>query len=394
MLDEAASRTRVLIVEDNPGDARLTRELLIDAGWPDETISHAESLAAACQALEQEGADVVLLDLSLPDANGLNGLAALQHAHPTLPLVVLSGLDDEARALAAVQEGAQDYLVKGDISVETARRAVRYAIERKRLTHSLLDAKVKAEQASRAKSEFLANMSHELRTPLNAIIGFAEVLQAEPNGELGHASYLDYVRDIHESGRHLLSTINSILDIAKIEAGQMELTEEPVEMAHVVQGVTRLLRNEAAKAQVELLHALPEDLPSVHADGRLLRQIFFNLVANAIKFSQSGGRVRISLERTDCGSLLGSVEDEGIGIASDEIERITQPFVQVQSALTRSYQGTGLGLSIVKSFIELHGGSLEISSTPGEGTQVSVRLPAERILKEDGSAAVQRAQSR
>ena len=382
MRQAAGPLARVLIVEDNPGDARLTRELLIEAGWPSDSLCHADCLTAALQSLAQAPADVVLLDLSLPDADGLNGLAALQERHPTIPVVVLSGLDDEARALAAVQEGAQDYLFKGDISVETARRAVHYAIERMRLTHSLLEAKLKAEQASRAKSEFLANMSHELRTPLNAIIGFAEVLQAEFKGPLGDPSYVDYVRDIHESGKHLLATINSLLDIAKIEAGQIELTEEPVELTEVVSGVTRLLRNEAANAGIELLHELPEALPAVHADGRLLRQVFFNLVANAIKFSRAGGRVRIAVELTDAGELLGRVEDEGIGIAPEHLERITQPFVQAQSSLTRSHQGTGLGLTIVKSFVELHGGRLEISSALGEGTSVVVRLPADRVVRE------------
>ena len=383
MLNESGSAASVLIVEDNPGDARLTREMLLEAGWPDNAIAQAGTLAEALEFLQRQPADVVLLDLSLPDASDLNGLAKLQQAQPTLPIVVLSGYDDEERALAAVQEGAQDYLVKSDISVDAVRRAARYAIERKRLTHSLLQAKVKAEQASRAKTEFLANMSHELRTPLNAIIGFAEVLERQSKGPLGHPSYGDYVRDIHESGRHLLAMINSILDVSKIEAGQMELTEEPVELRSVVSSVTRLLRNEAAKAEVELIQDLPDALPSIYADSRLLRQVFFNLVNNAVKFSNAGGKVWVRAELVSCGSMLGQVKDEGIGIAPDQLELVTQPFMQAQSTLTRCYQGTGLGLSIVKSFVELHNGCLTIESEPGQGTLVSFKLPAERIMRDE-----------
>ena len=383
MLDEAGTDAKVLIIEDNPGDARLTRELLIDAGWPNDAIAEAGTLAEACQRLAREGADVVLLDLSLPDANDLKGLMALQQMQPTIPIVVLSGLNDEMHALAAVQQGAQDYLVKTNITVDAMRRAVHYAIERKRLTYSLLEAKVNAEQASRAKSEFLANMSHELRTPLNAIIGFAEVLQGQSKGELGHPSYVDYVRDIHESGKHLLAVINSILDVAKVEAGHMELVEEPVELPAVIAGVTRLLRNEAAQAEVELECDLPEALPAIYADRRLLRQIFSNLLSNAIKFSREGGRIVVNAEVLSSGEIVGRVEDNGIGIAPEQLEFITQPFVQAQSTFTRSYQGTGLGLSIVKSFAELHGGRLDIASVHGEGTTVSITLPADRLLYDD-----------
>ena len=387
MLDEAGTDTKVLVVEDNPGDARLTRELLIDAGWPNDAIAEAGTLADACQRLACDGADVVLLDLTLPDANGLTGLTALQQAQPTLPIVILSGYDDEARALAAVQKGAQDYLVKTNINVDAVRRAVHYAIERKRLTYSLLEAKVNAEQASRAKSEFLANMSHELRTPLNAIIGFAEVLQGQSKGALGHPSYVDYVRDIHESGRHLLAVINSILDVAKVEAGHMELVEEPVELPAVITSVTRLLRQEAVRAEVELSCDLPDALPAIYADRRLLRQIFSNLLSNAIKFSREGGRVVVTAEVLSSGEIVGRVEDNGIGIAPEQLEHITQPFVQAQSTFTRSYQGTGLGLSIVKSFAELHGGQLDIVSVHGVGTTVSITLPADRLLHDDGDGA-------
>ena len=385
MLDEAGTDAKVLIIEDNPGDARLTRELLIDAGWPNDAIAEAGTLAEACQRLARDGADVVLLDLSLPDASDLKGLTALQQVQPTIPIVVLSGLDDEMHALAAVQQGAQDYLVKTNITVDAVRRAVHYAIERKRLTYSLLEAKVNAELASRAKSEFLANMSHELRTPLNAIIGFAEVLQGQSKGELGHPSYVDYVRDIHESGKHLLAVINSILDVAKVEAGHMELVEEPVELPTVITSVTRLLRNEAAQAEVELECDLPDALPAIYADRRLLRQIFSNLLSNAIKFSREGGRVVVTAEVLSSGEIVGRVEDNGIGIAPEQLECITQPFVQAQSTFTRSYQGTGLGLSIVKSFAELHGGRLDIASVHGEGTTVSITLPADRLLH-DGDA--------
>lgn len=390
MAETRDTATRVLIVEDNPGDARLTCEMLVDAGWWGDVIRHAADLASADAMLAEGGTDVVLLDLTLPDADGMQGLGHLQDAYPMLPIVVLSGHDDEARALQAVQEGAQDYLVKGEISADAVRRAVRYAVERKRLTCRLLDAKQRAEDASRAKSEFLTTMSHELRTPLNAIIGFAEVLETEPKGPLGHPSYREYARDVRESGQHLLALINSILDLARIEAGRMQLHEEPVDLREVAAGVVRVLANEASKAGVDLSAAVPEGLPPVYADARLMRQIFFNLMANALKFSEPDGTVRASAERDAEGGLVVRVEDTGIGIEPDQLERILEPFVQARGDLGRRYQGTGLGLSIVKSLVEMHDGTLAIDSVPGEGTTVELLLPEHRILAEASSTQVQR----
>ncbi|MGH7762045.1 MAG: histidine kinase dimerization/phospho-acceptor domain-containing protein, partial [Candidatus Dormibacteraceae bacterium] len=203
---------RILLVEDNPGDARLTAELLREAAVLDFELVNAITFAECLQKLAAESFSVVLLDLSLPDAHGVESAAHLHARHSLVPLIVLTGLDDAKTALAALQAGAQDYLVKGQGDGHLVSRAIRYAIERKRVETQLIEAKNSAEGASRAKSEFLANMSHELRTPLNAIIGFSEILKQEALGPLGHDSYRNYVSDIHDSGIHLLRIINDILD--------------------------------------------------------------------------------------------------------------------------------------------------------------------------------------
>lgn len=223
----------VLLVEDNPGDARLTREMLTDAGAGQFRVVHAQTLAAAIARLQDAGSaniDVVLLDLSLPDSQGLEGVIRLQAVNPHLPIIVLSGLDDDVLSFEAVQVGAQDYLVKGRGEGEVMVRVLRYAIERKRVHMQLLEEKERAELANRSKSEFLANMSHELRTPLNAIIGFSEILENELMGPLGAECYKEYATNIKESGAHLLDIINDILDLSKIEAGKDLLLDEIIDL--------------------------------------------------------------------------------------------------------------------------------------------------------------------
>jgi two-component system cell cycle sensor histidine kinase PleC len=237
--------------------------------------------------------------------------------------------------------------------------------------------KVRAEGANRAKSEFLANMSHELRTPLNAINGFSEIMVAEMYGPMGDARYKDYANDIHNSGQHLLALINDILDMSKIEAGKMNLKFEPISLEDVTEDAVRLVRNRAEAAGLDLGIEFPH-LPEVEGDYRAIKQVLLNLLSNAIKFTPRGGRVTVRAEpRRD---VLGerirvSVTDTGIGISRDDLARLAQPFEQVESQHSKTTQGTGLGLALTKSLVELHEGSLEMDSAPGEGTTVSFSLP-------------------
>jgi len=235
--------------------------------------------------------------------------------------------------------------------------------------------KERAEAGSRAKSEFLANMSHELRTPLNAIIGFSEVLQARMFGPLGSDKYAEYADDIHNSGIHLLTVINDILDMAKIEAGQMQIERENVDLVPLLEETMRLLAIQAESKGIEVQQKIPADL-SLTADRRAMKQILLNLLSNAVKFTDPGGRILVRARKTSTAVTL-TIEDTGIGIPKALLGRIGQPFEQVQNQFSKSTGGSGLGLAISRSLAELHGGAMKVRSTEGVGTIVSVRVPLE-----------------
>jgi two-component system cell cycle sensor histidine kinase PleC len=237
--------------------------------------------------------------------------------------------------------------------------------------------KVRAEGANKAKSEFLANMSHELRTPLNAINGFSEIMVGEMFGSLGDPRYRDYAKDILDSGQHLLTLINDILDMSKIEAGKMNLRFEPLSLDEVAHDALRLVRHRAESQGLALKVEFPQ-LPEVEADYRALKQVLLNLLSNALKFTPRGGAVTVGgvLRQGPLGEVVRlSVSDTGIGIAQEDLARLARPFEQVESQHSKTQQGTGLGLALTKSLVELHGGALEIESMPGAGTTVSFNLP-------------------
>lgn len=244
---------------------------------------------------------------------------------------------------------------------------------------ALRDARDQATAASRSKSEFLANMSHELRTPLNAIIGFSEALERELFGPIGSPRYREYAEDIHDSGVHLLSLINDILDLSKIEAGHFKLHEDDADLNHIIGAATRIVRHRAQQSNISIELSLPEPPIALVADERALKQVLINLVSNAVKFSPDGSLVRIESQvRSDC--LRISVIDEGAGIAPEDIPRALTPFTQLDGSLSRAHEGTGLGLPLAKHLTELHGGELRIESTLGKGTSVHIDLPLARII--------------
>lgn len=252
------------------------------------------------------------------------------------------------------------------------------------LSHRLIEedlrsAMEEAEVANRTKSEFLANMSHELRTPLNAVIGFSEVMTSEVFGPLGSEQYRDYVVSIHDSGRHLLDLINDILDVSKIESGQLTLAEEDLDLTDVITASQRLVRERAAKAGVSLHSDLPDTLPPLRADQRRMKQVFLNLLTNAVKFTPAGGSITVSVRRTGDGGLIVRVVDTGIGMRAEDIPNALKPFHQVDSGLSRRHDGTGLGLPLTKALMELHDGSLQLKSALGEGTEVRLWFPASRL---------------
>jgi PAS domain S-box-containing protein len=252
--------------------------------------------------------------------------------------------------------------------------------EHKRREDSMRASKELAEQASRTKSEFLANMSHELRTPLNAIIGFSEIMRDEILGPIGTDRYRGYIVDIIDSSRHLLGVINDILDVAKSEAGKIEINETEVDLANEILITARLFAEQAAEAGVNVTTEIHAGLPLLRADQRKVRQILLNLISNAVKFTPPGGSVRVATQRTEDGEVAVSVSDTGIGIHKDDIAAALAPFGQVESAMSRRYAGTGLGLPLTCSLVEHHGGVLELESEPGKGTCVTIRFPVERVI--------------
>ena len=242
------------------------------------------------------------------------------------------------------------------------------------LTRKYSEEKEKAEHAAATKAAFLGNMSHELRTPLNAIVGFSEIMMNELAGPLGHPSYKEYSSDILASGQHLLDMINDILDMAKIEAGKMTITPQPIDPVDPVDAALRMIRRKAEEKDIDLVLDADLDLPDIDADHRAIRQMILNLVSNSIKFTDRGGKITVRVEQRGP-KIQFSVTDTGIGIPAEDLPRLGQPFEQVAKTKDRNTDGTGLGLALAKSFAEMHGGRMTLASIYGEGTTVAFTLP-------------------
>jgi len=248
-----------------------------------------------------------------------------------------------------------------------------------------VEKRIEAESASRSKTAFLANMSHELRTPLNAIIGFSEIISSQALGP-NSPRYPEYADDIHVSGTHLLTLINEILDVAKIEAGRMEIDPRPLDGAAVLSNIERVMVIKAAEKELSLV--FPQgDLPQLVADERALRQILLNLLSNAVKFTPSGGRIDVVCHADHEGGFVLCVKDTGAGIAPDKLAQLFEPFSQVDNRFERSQGGTGLGLALVKGLARLHGGRAWIESTEGRGTSAFVYFPLAPVKRELKRAA-------
>jgi PAS domain S-box-containing protein len=244
----------------------------------------------------------------------------------------------------------------------------------------LIRAKEHAEIASRVKTEFLANMSHELRTPLNAIIGFSDVMLSKIFGDI-EPRYSEYIENIRDSGSHLLAVINDILDVSRIEAGRMELRPERIHPGELVDAAIRLVRDRAHEQNLSMTRQVAKNMPDILVDVQRMKQVLLNLLSNAVKFTPENGKIVVKVSKSRAGEVVIAIKDNGIGMSAQEIKIALTPFGQVDSKLARRFEGTGLGLPLTRSFIELHAGTMDITSERGKGTLISIRIPVNRVIR-------------
>jgi signal transduction histidine kinase len=374
----------VLAVDDDPVVCSLMRATLENDGF---RVIEAADGVEGCQLYEQHRPDLLLVDVVMPRMDGYELCRELRSRVRSayVPIVVATSLDDVPSIARAYDAGATDFVPK-PINWLVLNHRVRYILrasrafeQLRRNQQGLVAAKDAAEAANRSKSEFLANMSHELRTPLNAIIGFSGMMSDRMFGPL-HEKYAEYAGLIGDSGRHLLAIITDILDVAKADANRLVLNEDAIEIGRITDLSLTIVQEMAKKAEVAYSCELDAGLPRLTADPAKLTQILVNLLSNAIKFTPRGGKVRLKIERRLAGGIAFRVEDTGIGMSAEQIPIALEPFGQVDSGLARKYNGVGLGLPLTKRLVEMHGGTIEIASRPGQGTKVSFVIPEERLI--------------
>ncbi|MFN3889274.1 MAG: PAS domain-containing sensor histidine kinase [Beijerinckiaceae bacterium] len=298
---------------------------------------------------------------------------------------VRSVLNDGREVLGRARQGGviPIFMTIGRIGAEPASKfcvVMRDMTQWKNAERELKDARRDAEEASALKSDFLAKISHEIRTPLNAILGFAEVILEERFGPIANERYKDYLKDIHASGTHVMSLVNDLLDLSKIEAGKLELTFGSVDANRIINECVSMMQAQAIRDRVIIRLSLAPRFPNIVADERALRQIVLNLLSNAVKFNQPGGQVIVSTALTDSGAAVIRVRDNGVGMTDKEVETALEPFRQIQTS--RHTAGTGLGLPLTKALVEANRAAFTIRSRKGEGTLVEVSFPSTRVLAE------------
>ncbi len=384
----------ILIVDDDPALLRLLSATLSQHGYE---CLQAGSEAEALALLDSHAPDVVLMDLWLAGEenaahNGLQLMQAVKAKDPEVECIILTGFATKDTAIQAINLGAYSYLTKpcepSQLALTVQRALEKRATlcllreEKDLLAQRIADRTNELEasnrelaRAAKAKDEFLANMSHELRTPLTSILGLTETLLEQDYGPLNDKQ-LHYMHCIDESSRHLFYLINDILDLAKIEADRFDLLIEPVEVRQLCESSLRMVREAARKKKLTLSVAVAENLNTIQIDERRSKQILVNLLSNAVKFTPEQGEISLEAYLAEQNNwACFSVRDTGIGIASENILHLFNPFTQLDSGLSRQYAGTGLGLALVRKLTGLHGGKIMVCSAPGQGSRFTIFFP-------------------
>jgi signal transduction histidine kinase len=368
----AGEARTVLLIEDNPGDARLIQEMLREARGTRFRLECADGLTAGLERLARGGVELILLDLSLPESQGLGTFVRVHTQVPGLPVVVLTGSNDEELGNRAVQAGAQDYLIKGQVDGQLMGRSLRYAIERGRIEEELRRRGEQLAEMDRRKDEFLATLAHELRNPLAPVRNALHILRL--SGGSGPAA--GHILEMMERQvGHMVRLVDDLLEISRITRGKIELRKERVELAAVVRSAVETSRPliEAARHQFTL--ALPQEAVVVEADPVRLAQVIANLLNNAAKYTEEGGQVWLSARR-EGGEAVVSVRDTGLGIPPEMLPRVFDMFAQVDRTLQRAQGGLGIGLALARTLVQMHAGRLEAhSGGHGQGSEFIVRLP-------------------
>jgi signal transduction histidine kinase len=367
---------KVLLIEDNPADTRLIREILAEAKGAPFKLECADRLATGLACLARGGIDVVLLDLGLPDSQGLGTLVKVQAEALTVPVVVLTCLDDEALATEAVQEGAQDYMVKGHVDSNLLARSIRYAIERKRAEEKALQLET-LKELDQVRSQLLANVSHELRTPLTTIKGYSTML-LDYDRRLGRDEKQEYLSAIDKATDRMAELVDHLLDMTRLEAGLLKLDKVPT-------NITALLQTTIAEARLrtpghKVVLNLPKTALRLNGDGRRIRQVVDNLIENATKYSKPASTVTIEARSQDS-ELVICVADQGIGISRENSGKVFDRMFNLEHRLTQEPGGLGLGLALCKALVEAHGGRIWVESELGKGSVFNFALPQEAIAE-------------
>jgi signal transduction histidine kinase len=363
----------VLLVEDNAGDVRLLREMFSKERSDSFELTHLLRMSEAEAHLAKGGVDIVLLDLGLPDGHGLDTVRRTHAVAPDVPVIVLTGLDDEALAAEAMNAGAQDYLIKGQIENRALPRALRYAIERHRMQ---TETDLFRTNQIQFKDEFLSHVSHELRSPLSAIRQFVGILLDGLAGEM-NPEQREYLEIVLRNVKQLQSMINDLFDVTGVQAGKLRIDLQCASVSDAIVYTVNSLEGAAATKGITLSSDIESWLPSICADPTRVRQILVILVDNAIKFTPADGTVKVQARvcKDDPNVLLLEVSDSGCGISPEMTERIFERLFQASDPALAGRKGLGLGLYICKDLVGRQGGKIWASSSPGQGSVFSVTFP-------------------